>query len=325
MKVRLHKQFMDTKQREIFDSLLLRDSRVEIGEPADYCLIDSRELVSSFRPNCKNYIVADLGDLGNRMGGFHQKKPSPAGATYIYLKVEWTLPGRLVVPKNVVLLTCPMLLGGSAFNIYFPDKDGDYLFSKNLVKNPKDYKHDWAWIGYRSSQDRKDVFAQLSKIVQPMAVKKTYGKYVFVVTKRVSAKGQDARENMDFNIDDMLNIFRETKVNIACNGNGVWCLKEGELLSRNCFTLRQHHPHLFLNPLTPKNGKHWVVFKTSDLLNKIKYYLENEQERERINDAGFEYFKNGIMGGWAKYYTDKFIDFLRHGRREVFGDLLWGK
>jgi len=351
LKVWLDKECLDTKQREILDSVLLRANNIEIIDHpgyADYRIIDARQLDNDVRLPGKRYIVCDFGDVGQWMGGLRRDHDGfrrlNQRATLIYLKVEWNMPytNRLVTSENMIFLSLPLLLGGSAKNIYKPDDDGDFLFSRVLAKNPRDYWHDFGWIGNRSSDDRKRTerslydhykndpafkhnlkWANKLKVRDGIIPDLRRGHTGYLIsTRHIRAVHQDARENMDIPIADLMEIFKRTKVNISCNGHGVWCLKDGELLSRNCFVLRQHHKELDRNPLTPKAGKHWVVFTDDDLLKKLYYYIHNDRERERINDAGHDYFRRGIMGDWAEYYARRFEDFLISGNRRVFGDLL---
>jgi hypothetical protein len=86
--------------------------------------------------------------------------------------------------------------------------------------------------------------------------------------------------------------------------------------------LRQHHKNLELNPFSPKDGVEWVVFKNDEVKDKIDYYVNNDAERERINDAGHEYFKWAIDGGWATTYGKMFLDYL-NGGEQPFRKVEW--
>jgi hypothetical protein len=70
------------------------------------------------------------------------------------------------------------------------------------------------------------------------------------------------------------------------------------------------------------NGKHWVTFNDDNLTELLNYYIRHDDERERINDAGHEYFKEGISGGWAKKYTDMFLDYLNTKDTRAFGKVV---
>lgn len=355
MRVYLDPKYLDTKQREILDSLILRDIRVDViddRKSADYVIIDSRQINNETRLREKKHIVCDFGDVPGFMGGLHthpkknenefRGRIKKNGQKLIYLKVEWDMPytSSLYKPdEDIFYLSCPILLGGSSKNIYIKDGDGDLLFSKSVSKNPKEYKFLFGHIGHRSSYDRKwaefklwehgEKFYNLNtnlkrgNLKPAPNIKPLKGQDCYVIsTRHIRPRHQDSRANLDFKHSELMEIFRQTKINISCNGHGVWCLKDGELFSRNCFVMRQNHPHLTRNPLTPKDGKHWVVFKKGSLIRQLEYYLKNEDERERINDAGFRYFKDGIMGKWASYYADRFIGYLANNNRGVFGDLL---
>lgn len=125
-------------------------------------------------------------------------------------------------------------------------------------------------------------------------------------------------DNKTVSYDKYLRWHKQSKVNISCNGFSMWNYMDGEYFSRNCFNLRQYHNGLTRNPYSPKDGTHWVIFKNDELIDKIEYYVEHDEERERINDAGFEYFKESICGGWAKIYGDMLLDYMNTGKRTVF-------
>jgi hypothetical protein len=124
--------------------------------------------------------------------------------------------------------------------------------------------------------------------------------------------------------DNYIKYCRQAKVNISLNGMGMWCYKDSELFAHNCFCLREHHKNLSINSLSPKDGVHHIVFKGFlELRNLIEYYLHAEKEREKINDAGHEYFKNGISGGWAENYVTGLQGYMNTGDSNEFGGLLW--
>jgi hypothetical protein len=225
---------------------------------------------------------------------------------------------------NIMLLSLPMMLGGSKQNICYPTNDNSEWYIKKLSKNPKEYEHNWCWIGSESSVDRKDMLQILNSI-------NGTGKHICITSeipkKPDSMSRQEAAEithydNKTVPYDEYLTTSRKSKVNISGNGNGMWCPKDGEMFSRNCFVLRQWHENLNENPLTPKHGQHWVVFKNEDLLDTLEYYVEHDDERETINDAGHEYFKQGINGGWAEHYVDGLLKYMKSGDKHDFGELL---
>jgi len=58
-----------------------------------------------------------------------------------------------------------------------------------------------------------------------------------------------------------------------------------EILACRCFLLADNQPDV---RVLFKDGGHLAVFKdTADLKGKIKYYLENHQERKRISAQGY--------------------------------------
>jgi len=339
----------DLKLLEYINTLLLRDPRVEVVEDAsaaDYVVMLARTIDNETRLEHDRYIVLNPGDVPAFMGGCKQGhtefRQHAQGKKLIYVQTEWNMEytQSLVRPgKHLFYISLPLLLGGSAFNIHRPDYDGDLLFVNNISKNPKDYQYEWGHVGHRSSPDRKVIEKPLkrfgkefvfhsnfaAKKLKPIHPAKspsgTHTAYL-LATSHKGARIKDNRTTADIPHAELMELMRRTKVNLSCNGHGVWCLKDGELFSRNCFNLRQYHPELDRNPLTPKDGKHWAVFKTEQVVKQIKYYLHNPEERERINDAGHEYFKEGVSGAWAKAYTDMFIEYLREDDKKVFGGFL---
>jgi len=333
-------------QREHINTLLLRDERVSLVDKpheADWVVCSAGEFLKH-PPLHENgrYIVLCINDLYYNMGLLRMEDEDyryhirSIGAKFVYLKLEMkpqTLhslghpPGHFKMFRgddNIMLLSLPMMLGGSKQNICYPTNDESEWYVKKLCKNPKEYEYDWCWIGSESSKDRADMIRILSGI-------DGMGDYILVNSeipeKAAEMPWEEAAEithydNKTVPYDEYLVLARKSKVNLSGNGNGLWCPKDGEMFSRNCFVLRQWHENLNSNPLTPKDGKHWIVFKNGDLTDTLKYYVEHDAERETINDAGYEYFKQGIQGEWAAYYIDRLLQYMETEDRHDFGQLL---
>lgn len=333
---------LDVQRREHAEILLLRDPRVEeVSEgDIDYYVIDAVQLAQY--PKIKNnirWIALSLGDLYQGKIGLRRKDFKyrnylrENGVKIIYLECETEPIDSAVVdnqlisrkmrtypdPDSMAVLTLPMgYISGSKINIHYPDNDVSALFINHLESNPKEYEYDYCWIGTDTAEDRIEAIDLLEK-------KNGNG---FIARSQISLEtDKDKRaeivhaDNKKIPYDDFLTISRRSKINISCNGMGMWCYKDAEMLSRNCFVLRQWHRNLDKNPLSPKDGEHWAVFRTEEIGDKIDYYLSHEKEREEINDAGHEYFKRGIMGGWAKHYVDALIAYKESNSFEAFGKL----
>lgn len=265
---------------------------------------------------------------------------------------------------RIVRLTMPMgYISGSKVNISYEDNDQSAMFRKRLEPNVKNYNYNWSWMGTESVRERTSLIQKLyewadkdtlwtnmasgyvryfpQKIGGKLPGPKLQHENILVVSKptkllKMEVTQRDGKwtkgawekqinaDNKLVPYDKYLRLSRETKVNISLNGLGMWCYKDAEMFAYNCFCLRESHKNLNINPLSPTDGKHWVVFDGfDDLVAKIKYYTKHNKEREKINDAGHNYFKDGISGGWAKVYTEKLRDYLKTKKAKVFDDLLW--
>lgn len=337
--LRLHiRDYYDRQHREHLNCLFFRDPQrrvIEVDNPreADFVVVDSREIAYGCNqdiPVCedhKRYIVTCFGDLYQAMGGLRfaqgdqrfQLHMRQMGKKLIYLMCEirpTDLKRETPIPlfydnKHVILLTLPLgYLDGPMINIYYTGNDSSAFFIKNLSKNNKNYEYDWSFIGCESSRDRTEVIQKLRglnglgsrgmlNVHQPLKEADRSKRQVLLHASKKQVPH-----------DKYIDICQKSKVCLSLNGVGMWSPRDGEFLSRNCFCLRQYHENLNVNILTPKDGHEWVVFKNDELEEKLQYYIENNDERERINDAGHEFFKKGITGGWAKYYVDSFLQYL---------------
>ena len=81
-----------------------------------------------------------------------------------------------------------------------------------------------------------------------------------------------------------------TKVAVSLNGNGPFCLKDGECFSLGTMVLRQYHQSLYINPFSPKPQRDYIVFNnTAELFEMIGYYSCHEAERAAIAENGYRY------------------------------------
>jgi len=96
------------------------------------------------------------------------------------------------------------------------------------------------------------------------------------------------------NNQEMVKIINQTKINL-CFTEGIGGIlhikaRVPEIISCKSFILTQYFSG-YLDFF--KNNKEIVMFKTKeDLLEKIKYYLENEEEREEIAERGYKKMVN---------------------------------
>jgi len=315
--------YSDPRWRGFIDTLFLKDDRLEevsSDTPPDIVATSSfhEALDINASQSVRAVIFLDLADSGADRIDPGIQEVIGAGIPCVYIKLQVYSPewyDRFKGLDSLAVISCPLLLGGSAQYLCRPGNDEENLFCRNLIQNPKQYLYDYSFFGAGSYPDRDNALSILDSSKDRLSHLRGY--------VQVTRSGHlDARIDADIPYQKLMQLMRWTRVNISLNGFGVWCLKDGELFSRNCFNLRQYHEVLFLNPLSPKDGIHWVVFKNEELEEKILYYVNNPLERETINDAGFRYFARGINGDWATYYVDRLLAYVQSGRRSALGDLL---
>ncbi len=317
---------LDVKQAEFVRCLLVNQSQCCFtNSPA--CAIP---IFVSTQPQfeqlfCENKpsvsVVVDFHDKGRRLDFLGLTQPILSVVRQhklqvIYLKLQIHEPAKYrelnQLPDNVHVLSCPLLLGGSRFHITVQDDfEGDALFSRMLTPNPSPkYEYDWSFVGSPTSDDRAAAFEALT----PYELRKRF----FTISQPGHASASVATVPMD----EMLRISRASKVCLSLNGRGPWCLKDGELFAADCMVLRQHHPVLTLNPLTPRDGQHWAVAKTEDLVGTIESLLADDDRRERIRRAGFEMFSEVLLRNrWSNVYAGRLAEFVRTKQKQDWGDL----
>ncbi len=91
---------------------------------------------------------------------------------------------------------------------------------------------------------------------------------------------------------DFLKTIKKSKINLAVEGIGQFTFRHLEIWAMGGFMLSSPSLREILTPLGAKEGVHYAVFEDlDDMVKKIKYYLEHEEEREKIARAGQEMFK----------------------------------
>jgi hypothetical protein len=101
-------------------------------------------------------------------------------------------------------------------------------------------------------------------------------------------------DNLRFNkisTEDNIYATYSSKISINMEGNGKNCFRQFEILYLNCPLLTQKHDH-YWGIKDPVDKKHCIFFEEdgSDLINKIRYYLNNEEELSEISENGHEFF-----------------------------------
>ncbi len=234
----------------------------------------------------------------------------------IYLKLQVHDPAQYanlnLAPKQVHILSWPLLLGGSRFHISAQQEfQGDALFSRTLAPNPHpEFKYDFSCIGSITSPDREAAFATLEQSPRK-------NRYI-----KISTPGHQDAASATVPLLEYLLISRQSRINISLNGRGPWCLKDGELLANQCFILRQWHPSIVLNPLTPRDGQHWRIFRTETLLDTIEACLADAEECKKIATAGHRLLRTVTHDClWSHQYATALTNFRCTGQKSAFGEL----
>jgi hypothetical protein len=317
---------LDVKQTEVLRTLLVDENRATLTDDAD---LESIPIYNSVDPEVEKLfctappstaVFLDLHDRGRDGLDLTRAMWSVIARRRIkvfYLKlqihdVNYYSTANLL-PRFVQVLSMPLLLGGSRFHITTQkDYQGDSLF-RNVFKSndASNFAYDWSWIGGGTSKDRVAAFSVLDSL-------RTDRSFC-----RISTPGHPDASLASVAYPEYIAISRNSKVCISLNGNGPWCLKDGEMFASHCFVLRQRHPVLFLNPLTPRSGVHWAIANTHELPKAIEYYLCNHAERERIRQEGHAYFRQVLFEGrWAATYIQAIEQFLKTGAKQTLGKLL---
>lgn len=324
--IHLHPVSLDVKMTENVRCLFVDGKQVAFGNGSQ----NSIPVFNAFDPNYRTpfcqalppvSIVLDLHDYGHASDSLML----PASVLHairrlklqvIYLKLQINNPSAYAnlnpLPEHIHVLTVPMWLGGSQLHVTGRmDFEGADLFRYRLASNPNpEYKYNWMWVGTDNSPDR----IAAAKIIQSLDQTNA-----FVVWTRFC---YDEVHLAAVPRDQYLKTMRLSRICLSLNGHGPWCLRDGELFSSHAFCLRQAHPVLTINPLSPRHGKHWFIFNTSDLGNAIEYFLANPREREQIRDHGFEYFRSVLEGNfYSRDYGSRLVTFVQHPTKQVWGPL----
>ena len=106
--------------------------------------------------------------------------------------------------------------------------------------------------------------------------------------------------------DNFMMAISSSKICLNIEGNGKNCFRQFEILESEEFLLTQEHENFF-GIKEPIDKKHAVFFKKdgSNLIDLIKYYLENEEERKEIAKNGKQFFEENCHPKvLAKYILD---------------------
>lgn len=165
-------------------------------------------------------------------------------------------------------------------------KDNKDIHVKPII--PDHYKHDLFFIGKNTNPIREEVWKVLAKT--------KYKIYGGIINSKI--------EELKFpklNKSDYRDAIVTSKINLALAGIGEFTYRHLEALSLGSLLVSHKEIEKQNLPIKLEDGVDYVSFSTvEDLMEKIDYYLKNENDRLTIAKNGFEKFK--------EYYS-----FSRHG------------
>lgn len=102
---------------------------------------------------------------------------------------------------------------------------------------------------------------------------------------KIIANVNDCGDRM-FGYQGYLEQMAQAKINITARGHGIDTVRKWETLTYSGLVLADKLPQIVPNDY--EDGKHIVYYQNdlSDLVDKIIYYLEHDEERKKIGEAG---------------------------------------
>jgi len=112
---------------------------------------------------------------------------------------------------------------------------------------------------------------------------------------------------------DYIKATKQSKINLALSGIGPFTFRHLEIWDLGCFMLCDNHIKNMQLPFNAIENIHYVSFNNfDDMINKIKYYLSHNKEREKIAKAGKrlldEEYRTEKHGEYIKNIIAKKID-----------------
>jgi hypothetical protein len=103
----------------------------------------------------------------------------------------------------------------------------------------------------------------------------------------------DGPKSPQLRVQDYVSLIRKSKVNLALAGHGGFTYRHLELWYLGAFMLSEPQIRNISLPgeQQPIDGVHYVAFDSpSDLIDKARYYAENDEQRTRIAMEGQKFF-----------------------------------
>lgn len=299
---------LDTKQTEIARTLLCDDRLIRLGTDPGGVPVVLKPL-----DDVDSQIVIDVDDRPPVDLLYPHKR-----GVCVYLKLQVHDPAWYEGKQqtDLLLLSMPMLLGGSKIYVMAPDEDGLHTFARTILSRPDyaDRQKDLgcSFIGAMTCQARADALTLLVNQVKGMA---------YVVAK----PGHATADQATVPYDEYIKVSRRSRVCASLNGQGPFCLKDGELFSNACAVLRQDHPALHINSLSPQHRRQWFVAATKDMPDAATELLANPKLCEELAVAGWSYLHSALFERrFANVYAPAVHTFLTTGKRDDCEGILLG-
>ena len=167
----------------------------------------------------------------------------------------------------------------------------------NYEINPPNYEV--SFVGSGTSELRYHVCNKVNSIKSWDTFLSIYERHKRSVPKFVSSDIKSVK----LSLDEYVNLIRKTSVNLALEGIGQFTHRHLELWYLGAFMLSNSSINEIQLPHSNHiENIHYAVFQDfEDLIEKINYYIDNENDRERIAANGKKLF-------------EQIYDFKKHGK-----------
>jgi len=165
-----------------------------------------------------------------------------------------------------------------------------FRFFYPRYKRNKKHKHDIFFCGSkvkkeRNEEDRVNIWQRIKK--------EKFNSLGGIVYKR--SKDKNIPEELlceEFKGRKYIKAINSSKICLATEGIGEFTFRHLELWCLGAFVLSNNSINKLDLPIKPIDGVHYVSFDNiDDMIEKIKYYLKHDEEREKIAQAGRKMFE----------------------------------
>lgn len=172
--------------------------------------------------------------------------------------------------------------------------------------NPNEYKNDVFFAGSLPAGNdiRLNVWTEIKK---NKSLKLKGG----LIPKKNITLNKDLLLKKKISIRKYIKIVDGTKINLALDGIGEFTFRHLELLHLGAFMISSPSIRNVNLPINIKEGVHYICYENQkDLINKIKFYLKNDKERNLIAKQGHNFFVNNYSTDEHSNYISNNIDNL---------------